>query len=259
MVAGPSPGAPNVVCPNCGASFPAGPKFCRQCGSPLPSTPPANLPSNPGPATPPAAPSPAPAASTPAPPVAASPAPAPTGAAPVDLRQRVDDDRGLIKRLQLLVPGYRSYREGEDIRAADSLLRIQVADKIKSARATVENTRQALVQANQFASLTSLTPLIADLWKLEGEIRNAEQGYTGISPAVRINPQQIDRLYEYDFGFAQASDQLCQTIAGLPGLATGPSAPQAAGVIATARSQVNQLDQAFKARVQVIEGIRVAS
>jgi hypothetical protein len=148
--------------------------------------------------------------------------------------------------------------EGEDIRAADSLLRLQVADKIRNARSTVENTRQALVQANQFSALTDLAPLIADLWKLEGEVRNAEQGFTGISPAVRVNPQQIDRLYEYDFGFAQAGDQLAQTVSALPGLVAGPSASQAGAVIATARGQVNQLDQAFKARVQAIEGIRVS-
>ena len=170
----------------------------------------------------------------------------------------MDDDRGVIKRLQLLIPGYRGYRQGEDIREADSLLRLQVADKIKNARATVENTRQALVQANQFTALTNLTPLIADLWKLEGEIRHAEQGYTGISPAVRINPQQIDRLYEYDFGFVQAGDQLSQTVASMPALATGPNASQVGGVIAAARSQANQLDQAFKARIQAVEGIRVS-
>lgn len=164
----------------------------------------------------------------------------------------------MLKRLQLLVPGYRAYREGEDIRAADSLLRIQVADKIKSSRMTAENSRQALVQANQFSALTDLAPLIADLWKLEGEIRFAEQGYTGISPAVRVNPQQIDRLYEYDFGFAQAGDTLAQTISSLPSVAGGPNSAQSGSVIATARGQVNQLDQAFKARLQAIEGIRVS-
>jgi hypothetical protein len=169
----------------------------------------------------------------------------------------VDDDRGVIKRLQLLVPGYRSYREGEDIRAADELLRVQVADKVKNARATVENTRQLLVQANQFTALNDLSPLIADLWKLEGEIRNAEQGYTGISANVRIRPEQLDRLYEYDFGFAQAGNTLAQTVSSLPSIASGPNAAQSGAVIATARGQVNQLDQAFKARVQAIEGIRV--
>jgi hypothetical protein len=241
-----------VPCPKCGATSPAGTKFCKECGAPLPVT--ASASATPATAAPPPPPPPPPPSAR-----ATSAGGSNSGSAPpVDLRQRVDDDRGIIKRLQLLVPGYRSYREGEDIRAADELLRTQVADKVKNARATVENTRQALVQANQFAALNDLAPLIADLWRLEGEIRNAEQGYTGISPMVRINPQNLDRLYEYDFGFAQAGDQLARTIAGLPALAAGPSAGQAGGVIATARGEVNQLDQAFKARVQAIEGIRVS-
>jgi zinc-ribbon domain len=227
-----------VSCPKCGATLDASAKFCNKCGAAIPAPPP---PAAPAQAVAPAAPT----------------APATTGATPVDLRQKVDADRGVLKRLQLLVPGYRSYREGEDIREADSMLRLQVADKIKNARATVENTRQALVQANQFTALNDLAPLIADLWRLEGEIRHAEQGYTGISPAIRINTTQIDRLYEYDFGFAQAGDQLSQTIASLPALAVGPNASQVPTVIVTARGQVNQLDQAFKARIQAVEGIRV--
>jgi zinc-ribbon domain len=230
--------AATLTCPKCGASVPANNKFCNACGAPL------------------SVPAPPSAAATTPP--APSGTPAAPGSPPVDLRERVDQDRGVIKRLQLLVPGYRGYRQGEDIRAADELLRVQVADKIKNSRATLENTRQALVQAAQFGALNDLAPLMADLMRLEGQIRHAEQGYTGISPSVRVNPQQLDRLYEYDFGFAQAADQLAQTINPLAALATGPNSSQVAGVIATARGQVNQLDQAFRARMQAIEGIRVS-
>jgi hypothetical protein len=233
--------AATQTCPKCGATVPAGNRYCNACGAALTSAP-------------------STAASGGMVPVPASggPSPASAGGTPVDLRERVDQDRGILKRLQLLVPGYRGYRQSEDIRAAAVRLRVLVAEKIKNSRATLENTRQALVQASQFGSLNDLAPLIADLMRLEGQIRHAEQGFTGISPAVRINPQQLDRLYEYDFGFAQAGDQLAQTIAPLPALATGPSASQVPGVIATARGQVNQLDQAFKARIQAIEGIRVS-
>ena len=162
------PASPAVACPKCGAAAPAGARFCNACGSSLF----VQSGSSTGTSAPPAAP-------------------------PVDIRQTVDQDRGVLKRLQLLVPGFRGYREGEDIRAADSLLRRQVADKVKSARTTMENSRAALTNAKQFAALNDLAPLIADLMRLEGQIRFAEQGYTGISPAVRANPPQLDRLYEY--------------------------------------------------------------
>jgi hypothetical protein len=184
---------------------------------------------------------------------------APAGAPPVDIRAKVDQDRGILKRLQLLIPGFRGYRQGEDIRAADSFIRIQVADRIKNARTTIENSRSALSNANQFQALNDLAPVIADLLRLEGQIRFAEQGYTGFTPAIRINPQQLDRLYEYDYGFVQAADQLNQTVSSLPTLATGSNSAQVTALVTTTRGQVSQLEHAFKARLQVIEGIRIDS
>ena len=227
--ASPIPGAGTVPCPKCGSPAPAGSRFCNVCGS--------SLVTEAGSST-----------------GTLSPATSP----PLDLRQTVEGDRGVLKRLQLLIPGFRGYRQGEDIREADSFLRLQVADKVKNVRTTIENSRAGLANVNQFQVLNDLSPLIANLWQLEGEIRHAEQGYTGISPAVRINPQQLDRLYEYDYGFIQAADQLNQTVAPLPGLLMGGDASQAPGLIATARGQVNQLEQAFKARIQVIERIRIS-
>ena len=225
----PSAGGP-VTCPKCGTVAAPGTRFCSSCGS--------SLFSEAGSSTGTAAPS---------------------GAPPVDIREKVDQDRGVLKRLQLLIPGFRGYRQGEDIRAADSYIRIQVADRIKNARATIENSRSALTNAGQFQALNDLAPVIADLMRLEGQIRFAEQGYTGLSPAVRINPQQLDRLYEYDYGFVQAADQLNQTASSLPSLATGSNSPEVTALVTTVRGQVSQLEQAFKSRIQVIEGIRVDS
>ena len=224
-------GAPPTACPKCGTPAPPGARFCNACGSSLF----VQSGSSTGTAAPP-------------------------GAPPLDIRQKVEGDRGVLKRLQLLVPGFRGYREGEDLRAADSLLRRQVADKTRNARTTIENSRAALTNSGQFQTLNDLAPLIADLQRLEGEIRHAEQGYTGISPAVRANPQQLDRLYEYDYGFATAADQLNQAVAPLPALAASAATPPGAlgGQVVTIRGMINQLDQAFKARLQAVEGIRIA-
>ncbi len=186
-----------------------------------------------------------------------SSAPAPAGA-PVDIRERVEQDRGVLKRLQLLVPGFRGYRQGEDARAADSFLRLQVADKLHRAVSVVQDCRASLTQASQFQGLMDLAPVLAELQQLEGEVRHAEQGYTGISPALRVNPSQIDRLYEYDYGFAQAADQVTATLDPLRSASTGSDGAAVQAAIATVRGQVRQLDAAFRARVRAIEGILVA-
>lgn len=225
----PSPPSGPLRCPKCGSAAVPGSRFCNICGSSLFSQEGSSTGTQ-----------------------------APAGAPPLDLREKVEDDRGVLKRLQLLVPGFRGYRQGEDIRAADSFLRIQVADKIKNARTTIENSRTALTNANQFQALYDLAPVITDLLRLEGEIRFAQQGYTGISPAVRINPQQLDRLYEYDYGFASAADQVNRTASPLPSLATGSNGPAVQSLVATVRGQINQLEAAFKARIQVITGLQLS-
>lgn len=218
----------------CRAPVPSGSAFCPACG--------ANL-------RPPVS---APAPGNPAPP----PPPAP-GAPPVDIRNRVDQDRGTLKRLQLLLPGFRGYREGEDLRAADSLLRLQVADKVGRARGTVENARSTLTQAARFDRLSDLAQVISDLQRLEGEIRHSEQGYTGISPSVRISGTALDRLYEYDYGFVAAADTLGHGLDGLPAAASSGDAAALNSIVQNTRSQVGQLDSAFKARMRAVEGIQV--
>lgn len=224
-----SPSSPVVArtCPKCNAPVDASSKFCPSCGAPL-GAPLASA----GPSTPPPTP-------------------------PVDLRQSVDQSRGTLKRLELLIPGYHGYRQADDIRAADSLLRRQVADRIKNARTTAENARTVLTTSGQFAALNDLAPLIADLLRLEPKVRSAEQGYSGIAAAIKVGPQQLDRLYEYDYGFAIAADQFGQTMDQLPSLASSASTSSLQGLIATARSQLNQFDQAFQARLRAVEGIQV--
>jgi hypothetical protein len=161
----------------------------------------------------------------------------------------------LLKRVQLLIPGFRGYRQGEDDRAADSLLRLQVADRVHQTLASIQSYRAQLTQANQFQGLTDLAPAIAELQQLEGEIRHAEQGYTGISPSVRINTDQLDHLYEYDYGFVSAAGALSTTVQGLSDPSTDAAGVSAS--IQTVRNQVRQLDAAFKARIRAIEGIQV--
>ncbi len=231
MNATPTPNAapPTVTtCPACHASVAPGNRFCPACGASLAPT--------------------APAASAPSP---------PAGNPPVDIRNRVDDDRGALKRLQLLIPGFRGYREGEDLRAADSILRREVADRVARSRGSVESARSTLTNAGRFDRLNDLAQLIADLQRLEGEIRHAEQGYTGISPAVRANPAVVDRLYEYDYGFASAADTLARGLDALgPAAASGDAAAIAAAV-SSARNEVSQLDSAFKVRLRAVQGIQV--
>jgi hypothetical protein len=182
---------------------------------------------------------------------------APSTGAPVDIRQKVDADRGFLKRLELLIPGFHGYRVNEDLRESDSILRLQVANKVLGALNQMNDVRASMVQAGLFSSLNDLASSLAELQILEGTIRHAEQGYSGVAAPIRVQANDLERLYEYDYGFAQAADQIAQGVGPLKGAALGSDGAALNAAVAQLRSQVQTLQATFKARMQAIEGINV--
>lgn len=117
----------------------------------------------------------------------------------VDLRERVEEDRGLIKNIQLAIPGFRGYRKREDIRIADSLLRIQVADAIRDGvMSNLNQIREVLSRSLELSLINEAGSAIQMAKGVEARIRHAEQGYSGISPSYRINEEELHTLYEFD-------------------------------------------------------------
>ncbi len=99
----------------------------------------------------------------------------------VDLREKVVQDRGIIAQIQRFVPGFRGYRAKEDLRAADNMLRLQLAVRLAAVRADVEACRAAMVEGGELAGLDRAGGVINKLKSVETQVRHAEQGYSGIS------------------------------------------------------------------------------
>lgn len=129
-----------------------------------------------------------------------------------DVRERVEADRGLLKKLQLIIPGYAGYRRREDIRAADNILRIQLSDRIKGVRGDLEGIRDQMSMDGKYQGLQSIGNSIFTLQGLEGKIRHAEGGYSGISATIRIEETELDKLYEYDWAMFEALDRAAAVV-----------------------------------------------
>lgn len=215
-----APEQPQAVCPACKAPVTPDNKFCPACGASL-----------------------------------AAPVQAPPKPPSIDIRERVDQDRGALKRLQLLIPGYRTYRLGEDIRAADSMLRLQVADRMVRAMQLVDTMRSDMARNGMAMSMTDIGSLRSKLQRIEGQIRHAEGGYTGISPQVRITPEKLDRLYERDWSFISASENVVASIQPVQDAVNAKDQAKVGQLIGNLRTALTDLENNFATRLADVEKI----
>jgi len=125
-----------------------------------------------------------------------------------DIRKTIEENRGTLKKLQLKIPGLKEYRELEDIRAADQLLRKQISDKLNDSKTKLEELRKAMTIKNDFSNLTLVGSTISQIQQVSGVIQHSQQGSAGISPNIRIDEGTLNKLYEYDFNSVNASEQI---------------------------------------------------
>lgn len=172
-----------------------------------------------------------------------------------DIRQQVEDNRGIAKKLELLIPGLRGYRTKEDLRASDSLLRNQVADKLDHVRDNLQQLRKQVAANNDLTNLTNVGSLMAQVQTLSGEVRHAAQGYSGWVAPIQMTDDKLNKLYEYDYSFVSAIWQLDQATS--PGtLSYDGAAPNS---IQTALNgfvrSVADIKQKWSQRIDAIQGI----
>jgi hypothetical protein len=172
-----------------------------------------------------------------------------------DIRQQVDDNRGIAKKLELLIPGLRGYRSKEDIRVSDSMLRNQMADKLDHVKDNLQQLRKQVAASNDLNNLTSVGSLIAQVQTLSGEVRHAAQGYSGWVAPIQMNDDKLNKLYEYDYSFVTAVISLEQ--ASAPGTlkydTTAPNSVQTA--LSGLSGSVADIRQKWSTRVEAIQGV----
>ncbi len=173
----------------------------------------------------------------------------------VDIRDQVEDDRGLLKKIQLVIPGFRGYRKREDIRAADSILRLQMADGLIQVRQGLEEARSSMVEEYQSKNIDRIGGAINHVQTLEGKVRHAEQGYTGFSPAVRIEEAELNRLYEYDASMIRSIQSLDQSQASLLNLVRSGDENGATEALRAIKDELSNFERAFGDRIPIIAGI----
>ncbi len=146
-----------------------------------------------------------------------------------DIRDRVEQDRGLLKKIQLVIPGYAGYRRREDI-------------------------RDQWAMDGKIQGLQGIGNVIFTLEGLEAKVRHAEGGYSGLSATIQIKETELDRLYEYDYAMLESLDKAAAVVP-MVREASDPKSLDAA--LKASREAIAAFETAWKTRTLAVTGIQV--
>lgn len=175
-----------------------------------------------------------------------------------DIRQKVEEDRGLIKKIQLMVPGYRGYRLRDDLRDSDKLLRLEFGRRLALQCKELEEFRQTMVTNNPMSkNLTPIGGIINQYKKVEGLIAHGESAYSGISADIRIDVPELNMLYEYDAGMIENLNFIEQSIGYLRAAVDGNDDNKTAEHLKNVKMRITGFEEKFAKRISTIQGIGV--
>jgi hypothetical protein len=116
----------------------------------------------------------------------------------MDFRQTVEDSKGGLERLASSIPGYRGYKEKENRRAADKLLREHLVRQLDEQRRRLAELQRDLLEGGGLLMVDDLDRAVIKVQKLVDKIRTASYGYAGMFDAAKVKEEELGALYNFD-------------------------------------------------------------
>lgn len=172
-----------------------------------------------------------------------------------DLREKVKEDRGIISRIQTFIPGFSGYRTKEDLRAADDMLRMQLAERLASIRRDVEACRSVMAANNSLEHLERLGALINRFKTVEQEVGHAAQGYSGISAKIKIGEVELNKLYDHDFSLVSSLADMSADSLKLKAAVDADNKASIKENIGSLAARTEAFEATFKQRITIVTGM----
>ena len=132
-----------------------------------------------------------------------------------DLFDQVTGDQDIFKKLASKIPGFDGYIERQNRRAADKLLRETVADHFEVLYKRISALQTDFVSQGEILYVDDIERAAIKLRTFIDKIRRASYGYSGFFDAVKINEDELARVYQYDAAFLDLEGEVSQAIDNL--------------------------------------------
>ena len=112
----------------------------------------------------------------------------------------------LLEKLELIIPGFKGYKEKEIRREQDKALRKRLVRAIEGLKYDIVGMEEE--HPDDLKKVKDLEYLMGRLQKLEDRIEHADYGYAGFFDLIHIDEDKLDLIYQHDLKMFDLITQL---------------------------------------------------
>ncbi|GAB4399516.1 MAG: hypothetical protein OHK0052_23020 [Anaerolineales bacterium] len=166
-----------------------------------------------------------------------------------DLFDQVKSDHDPFKKLLSYVPGFKGYIERQDRRDADKILRERIGDEFEKLWQRLSSLQIALVEEGGLMYVDDVERAGIKIRAFIDRVRTAAYGHSSLFDSIKVNEEELARLYEYDLALFNSADELRAALDNLEASLGSDGLPAA---IRHLTNLAQQCIDAFNRREQVI-------
>jgi len=129
-----------------------------------------------------------------------------------DFYGKVTSESDAISKIVGKIPGFSGYVERENRRAADKLLREHLAAQFDQVWTHVTNIQKDISSTGEMEHLDALENAATKIRTFIDKVTTATYGYAGFFDAVKVNKEELLRLYEFDLTLLGKADELSRAV-----------------------------------------------
>ena len=170
-----------------------------------------------------------------------------------DLTEKIQSSQTKLEGLMSKIPGFGGYKQKEQRREADKLLRLYVARQYEEQLTRLGTIQYALTSQGGLSAMKSVATLERAATKLQlliDRIKTASYGYAGLFDAMKVDEEVLDRLYDFDQAMLEGVDKIAASLDGLnDAVQSGEPVPVEANQVV---AELEALNNTFGRRQDVI-------
>jgi hypothetical protein len=169
----------------------------------------------------------------------------------MSLLDNIKGEMSGLEELLAKIPGYKGYKDKEQRREADKLLRDHIVSRMRTVKSQLDALQTDLISAGKIDLLDEAGSASTQIQTFLDRVRTASYGYGGLFDAVRIKEDDLDRVYEFDSALVGYAERIEGAIARAR---EGLEGEDARSLVLMIRDLAREANSVFDQRADVLRG-----